>query len=435
MNDFHFFEKLGEGAFAVVFKVYSKKRQKYFAIKCLKKKYRVVDEVKNLPELTTLQLLQGHPNIIRLEDALYDRCNGSVHLLLELCDINLAELIQDNGSPFEERVALTITYQILKAVAFMHSKGLFHRDIKPENCMVNRDTLDVKLVDFGSTSVDNSREVFTEYISTRWYRAPECIMTSGSYGMEIDEWAVGCILFEVLTRQPLFPGENELDQLAKIHSLLGTPSDELMKKFIGNPNRELDYHFKFKPAQDLEKLLPNKSMATVDLLKKLLTYDPSKRMKAVDALNHQAFAFLRTAEKKWLVSEKDVSFPIFALTEFAAQMKKNYQARPSLPPRSGQVSENLSMTISKVSIGRPMEEKRAPVQKLQDNAKLTESRVMAAKRIKAYNQKMLAEKKQADSGGNTKGMGLEFKFRKPQMTVQKPVAKLKKGLVAQSFCV
>ena len=136
MNDFHFFEKLGEGSFAEVFKVYSNKRRKYFAMKRLKKRYKIVEDVKNLPELTSLQLLQGHPNIIRLEDALYDRCNGSVHLLLELCDVNLAELIEDNQSPFEERVALTITYQILKAVAFM--PGKLHGQSRYARCQTRR---------------------------------------------------------------------------------------------------------------------------------------------------------------------------------------------------------------------------------------------------------------------------------------------------------
>ena len=253
-------------------------------------------------------------------------------------------------------------------------------------------------------------------------------MTSGSYGMEVDEWAVGCILFEVLTTEPLFPGENEIDQIARIHKLLGTPSDELLRQFYGNPNHEMSYSFAFQPAQDLMTLLPSKSRATVDLLKKLLTYDPRKRLKAVDALNHPAFAFLRTAEKKWMVSEKEVSFPIFALTEAAAQMKKNYQMKPS-PSKHG--SGNMSMTISKFTIGP--EEKRAPVPKLQDSAKLSESRVLAAKRIKAYNQKMMAERKQAEQAKVT---GLEFRFQKPNpRAVQKPAAKLKKALVSQSFCV
>lgn len=377
MNDLRFFGKLGEGSFAEVFKVFSHKRKKYYALKRLKKRYRKVDEVRNLPEVLALQALQLHPNIIKLEDTIYDHNTGSVYLLLELCDRNLFELIRDNHSPFEERVALTITYQLLKAVAYMHSKNMFHRDIKPENCMVNQDTLEVKLVDFGTTSRTTSTEKYTEYVSTRWYRAPECILTRGCYGMEVDEWAVGCMLFEILTTRPLFPGQHEIDQISKINQLLGSPAAHTLEKFSHMPNTQISFAFQKRPSQDLRQLLPSVSRATVELLGQLLAYDPSDRLKACDALNHRAFSFIRNAEVKWEHSDKRTPFPIYALTEAAAQLKANYAVRPPQEP--------MSMMISKLSV----QDEKPPIiePKKPSDTKLAESRMRAAQRIKEYQKK------------------------------------------------
>jgi renal tumor antigen len=100
-------------------------------------------------------------------------------------------------------------YQLLKAIEHMHRNGIFHRDIKPENILLMGDT--VKLADLGSCRGLYSKPPFTEYISTRWYRAPECLLTDGYYGYKMDIWGAGCVFFEILSLFPLFPGNNELD--------------------------------------------------------------------------------------------------------------------------------------------------------------------------------------------------------------------------------
>jgi len=111
-------------------------------------------------------------------------------------------------------------YQLLKSMDHMHRNGIFHRDIKPENILVCDDEL--KLADFGSCRGIYSKQPYTEYISTRWYRAPECLLTDGFYNYKMDMWGVGCVFFEVLSLYPLFPGTNELDQINKIHNVIGT---------------------------------------------------------------------------------------------------------------------------------------------------------------------------------------------------------------------
>jgi renal tumor antigen len=309
--DFRVIVKLGEGSFAEVFKAKSTHSDDLFAIKRLKKRYRTLDEVNKLPEIASLKALQGHPNIVKLFDVAYDPASGYVAMVFEVLNCNVYELITEHKRAFDEITSLLLAYQLLSAVAFMHSRGLFHRDIKPENCMVNKDTLVLKLVDFGSTRGQSNTSPYTEYVSTRWYRAPECILTSGSYGPEVDEWAVGCMLYELLTAKPLFPGKNELDQIGRIHNMLGTPSRELLQQFKSNPNHQIQFKFVQKVGQDLHKFLPRASMSTLELLKGLLTYNPQDRISAADALQLDCFAPFREAEAAWLQTDQSIPFPVY----------------------------------------------------------------------------------------------------------------------------
>ena len=120
-------------------------------------------------------------------------------------------------------------FQLLKAIDHMHSNGIYHRDIKPENILIAHDL--IKLADFGSCKGINSQQPCTEYISTRWYRPPECLLTDGYYDYKMDIWGVGCVMFEIIALYPLFPGNNELDQANRIHNILGTPHPKIFEKF------------------------------------------------------------------------------------------------------------------------------------------------------------------------------------------------------------
>jgi renal tumor antigen len=303
--------KLGEGSFADVFKAKCAHTDQQFAVKRLKKRYRTLDEVSRLPEVQALQALQGLPNVVTLVDVNYDPAAGCVAIVFELLDCNVYELISERHRPVDEITALLLTYQLLSAVSFMHARGLFHRDIKPENCMVNKDTMVLKLVDFGSTRGASGAGPYTEYVSTRWYRAPECILTSGSYGPAVDEWAVGCMLYEMLTAKPLFPGKNELDQIARIHNLLGTPSRQLIQQFKQNPNSQIQFKFAQRSGQDLRKVLPMASRVTVELLRGLLRYNPQDRISAAEALQLECFGPFREAEAAWAHTDRAIAFPVF----------------------------------------------------------------------------------------------------------------------------
>ena len=168
----------------------------------------------------------------------------------------------------------------------MHKNGIFHRDIKPENILVTGEN--VKLADYGSCRGIYSKQPYTEYISTRWYRPPECLLTDGYYHYKMDIWGVGCIFFELLSMFPLFPGKHELDQIHKIHNILGTPSREVLQKFQ-KYGSQVPLNFPHKKGTGIQKLIPRVSKECVDLIEKLLAYAPDFRLTAKQALKHPYF--------------------------------------------------------------------------------------------------------------------------------------------------
>jgi renal tumor antigen len=172
----------------------------------------------------------------------------------------------------------------------MHRNGIFHRDIKPENILLMDDQ--VKLADFGSCRGIYSKQPYTEYISTRWYRAPECLLTDGYYGYKMDLWGVGCVLFEVISLFPLFPGNNELDQVHKIHNILGTPDDKLLSKFKKYATH-MEFNFPAVEGSGIAKLIPHASAEVIDIICKLLIYNPDNRISASLALKHPWFKEIR----------------------------------------------------------------------------------------------------------------------------------------------
>lgn len=135
---------------------------------------------------------------------------------------NMYQLMKNRDKLFPEPVVRNMMYQVLQGLAFMHRHGFFHRDMKPENLLCCGTEL-VKIADFGLAREIRSRPPFTDYVSTRWYRAPEVLLHSTNYNSQIDLWAVGCITAELYTFTPLFPGNSEIDQIFKICSIMGTP--------------------------------------------------------------------------------------------------------------------------------------------------------------------------------------------------------------------
>ncbi|XP_058605984.1 MAPK/MAK/MRK overlapping kinase-like isoform X2 [Onychostoma macrolepis] len=316
MNNYRVIRKIGEGTFSDVMKVQSLKDGKYYASKTMKQTIKSVDQAHSLREVQAMKRLSPHPNILQLHELIYDKDSGTLSLICELMEMNIYEFIKGTvrllfnishsevnvpcvpppgrQCPLAESKVKHYMFQLCHSLDHMHSHGIFHRDVKPENILIKNDVL--KLADFGSCRSIFSRPPHTEYISTRWYRAPECLLTDGHYSQKMDVWSAGCVFFEILSLSPLFPGRNELDQVNKIHEVLGTPDTTLLQKF--KQSRAMRFDFPPRKGCGISQLIPHCSAATLSLLHQMLTYDPEERMSARAALQHPCFRDLRMAERK-----------------------------------------------------------------------------------------------------------------------------------------
>jgi renal tumor antigen len=397
--DFRGLSTLGQGSFATVYEVEHIPTGAVYAAKQPTKRYATFEAVAQLPEVLSLRALQGHPHVISLHDVLFDAASGCASLLLEVLDRNLLEILTARQRPFDEITALLFAHQILTAVAFMHARGIFHRDLKPENCMVDTESLVLKLVDFGSVRGPWSPARMTEYCSTRWYRAPEFVLTAGAYGAAVDEWAVGCMLYEMLTSKPLFPGKNELDQIGRIHNLLGTPSRELIQQFKQNPNHQIQFKFVQRIGQDLQKWVPRASLWTIELLKGLLTYNPQDRLSAERALRLDCFAPLCEAEAAWMQTDRSVPFPVFFFEgppiapspELQPPQEAEQAPEPALEPPPPPEPAFVPPTPEVVVLVHPKPTFQIP-EPPKAPALLADPRARAAQRIKACHDAIRASK-------------------------------------------
>ncbi|XP_052275642.1 MAPK/MAK/MRK overlapping kinase-like isoform X5 [Dreissena polymorpha] len=293
-GEYRILGKKGEGTFSEVLKCQNIKDGSYWACKKMKQTYDSLEQVNNLREIQAMRRLANHGNILELEEVIFDKKSGTLVLICELMDMNIYELIRGKRHYLPERKVKNYMYQLCKSVEHMHRNGIFHRDVKPENILIREDLL--KLADFGSCRSIYSKQPYTEYISTRWYRAPECLLTDGYYTYKMDMWSVGCVFFEIISLHPLFPGSNEVDQIAKIHDIMGTPEPNILNKL--KKSRGMNFNFPPKKGSGIERLLPHASTDAIDLIYKLCTYDPDDRMTAKQALRHPYFKELRDNDKR-----------------------------------------------------------------------------------------------------------------------------------------
>nr|XP_005562296.1 PREDICTED: MAPK/MAK/MRK overlapping kinase isoform X3 [Macaca fascicularis] len=275
MKNYKAIGKIGEGTFSEVMKMQSLRDGNYYACKQMKQRFES------------------------------DRKSGSLALICELMDMNIYELIRGRRYPLSEKKIMHYMYQLCKSLDHIHRNGIFHRDVKPENILIKQDVL--KLGDFGSCRSVYSKQPYTEYISTRWYRAPECLLTDGFYTYKMDLWSAGCVFYEIASLQPLFPGVNELDQISKIHDVIGTPAQKTLTKF--KQSRAMNFDFPFKRGSGIPLLTTNLSPQCLSLLHAMVAYDPDERIAAHQALQHPYFQEQRKTEKRALGSHRKACFP------------------------------------------------------------------------------------------------------------------------------
>ncbi|KAK9411314.1 serine/threonine-protein kinase ICK [Crotalus adamanteus] len=284
MNRYTTIKQLGDGTYGSVLLGRSIESGELIAIKRMKRKFYSWEECMNLREVKSLKKL-NHANVVKLKEVI--RENDNLYFVFEYMKENLYQLMKERNKLFPESTVRNIMYQILQGLAFIHKHGFFHRDLKPENLLCMGPEL-VKIADFGLAREIRSRPPYTDYVSTRWYRAPEVLLRSTNYSSPIDIWAVGCIMAEVYTLRPLFPGTSEIDTIFKICQVLGTP-----KKNDWPEGYQLagTMHFRWPQCvpNNLKTLIPNASSEAIQLMRDMLQWDPKKRPTASQALRYPYF--------------------------------------------------------------------------------------------------------------------------------------------------
>ncbi|KAL0872268.1 hypothetical protein ABMA27_004660 [Loxostege sticticalis] len=285
MNRYVVLQQLGDGTYGSVALAQRRDTGEKVAIKRMKRKYYSWDEAMNLREVKSLKKL-NHANIVKLREVI--RENDTLYFVFEYMRGNLYQLIRDAERPFPEPVLRNMLYQVLQGLAHMHRHGFFHRDLKPENLLCAGPDL-IKIADLGLAREVRSRPPYTDYVSTRWYRAPEVLLHDTRYGAPIDLWALGCIAAELYTCRPLFPGNSEIDQLHKICAVLGTPDRDDWPEGYALADA-LRFRFPAVAGVPLGRVVPTASPPALALLQALLRYPPRDRPTAPQALRFPYFA-------------------------------------------------------------------------------------------------------------------------------------------------
>ncbi|RZC71693.1 hypothetical protein C5167_050824 [Papaver somniferum] len=287
MDQYEKVEKIGEGTYGVVYKARDRVTNETIALK----KIRLEQEDEGVPstairEISLLKEMQ-HDNIVRLQDVVHSE--KRLYLVFEYLDLDLKKHMDSCPELAKDpRLVKRFLFQILRGISYCHSHRVLHRDLKPQNLLIDRRTNSLKLADFGlARAFGIPVRTFTHEVVTLWYRAPEILLGSRHYSTPVDIWSVGCIFSEMVTQRPLFPGDSEIDELFKIFRIMGTPNEEIWPGVTSLP--DFKSAFPKWPAKDLAGVVTKLDSCGIDLLNKMLCLDPSKRITARTALEHEYF--------------------------------------------------------------------------------------------------------------------------------------------------
>ena len=300
--------KIDEGTYGVVFRARDKGTG---AIRALKK-VKMDKEREGFP-LTALReanilLSMQHPNVVGVTEMVMGNSLDSIFMVMEFAEHDLKGLMETMTKPFTIPEVKCLMLQLLGGVSYLHDNWVLHRDLKTSNVLVNNKG-ELKICDFGlARQYSDPLRPYTHMVVTLWYRAPELLLGQRLYSTGVDVWSLGCIMGELLCKDPLFQGKTEIDQIDRIFRVLGTPNEKIWPDFVNLPSvRKIK--FPHQPYNNLRKKFPKISPnggvtlsdCGFDLMNKLLAYDPSRRMTCEDALNHAFFAEFPPAKAKELM--------------------------------------------------------------------------------------------------------------------------------------
>ncbi|TFK32778.1 kinase-like domain-containing protein [Crucibulum laeve] len=283
--------EMGSGAYGVVISAADEISRETVAIKLVTRVFDKIQLAKRaLREITLLRHFSSHENITGLidVDAIAPDFN-EIYIFMEPMEADLHQIIKSGQTLTNEHVQYFL-YQILRGMKYVHSASVIHRDLKPGNLLVNADC-ELKICDFGlSRGFDSRPDEYathlTEYVATRWYRAPEIMLAFRRYNTAIDVWSIGCILAELLLGKPLFKGKDYVDQLNKVLDVLGSPDEPIVKKIGSDKAQAYVRSLPYKKKVPFRRVLPAADPQALDLLAKMLAFDPADRITVPQALEH-----------------------------------------------------------------------------------------------------------------------------------------------------
>ncbi|KAK7092589.1 cyclin-dependent kinase 2-like [Littorina saxatilis] len=300
MENFQKIEKIGEGTYGVVYKARDLTRPNTETLEgnafVALKKIRLDAESEGVPstairEISLLKELD-HDNVVKLLDVIH--YEKKLYLVFEYLDRDLKKYM-DNAPPegIPSDLIKSYMYQLFCGISYCHIHRVLHRDLKPQNLLIDSKG-NIKLADFGlARAFGMPVRTYTHEVVTLWYRAPEILLGSRYYSTPVDIWSLGCIFVEMLTRRALFPGDSEIDQLFRIFRTLGTPDERVWPGVTKLP----DYKSTFPrwELQNVDKIVPSIDNAGQDLLQRMLTYEPNRRVSARTAMHHPFFKDVKKA--------------------------------------------------------------------------------------------------------------------------------------------
>jgi len=346
-------KKIGQGAYGLICAATDRQKGDTVAVKKIANAFEdAIDCKRTLREIRLLQHF-NHENVLNLRDIMLPPPGAleqwnDIYLALELMDTDLHYIIHSKQALTDDHIQYFI-YQILRGLKAIHSAKVLHRDLKPNNLLVNKNC-DLKICDFGlARGVDKSADQqLTEYVVTRWYRAPELLVENTKYDEAIDIWSVGCILAECLGRKALLPGRDYLQQLRLIIEALGPPTAKDLS-IIENPQAvEYINALPKKPPVPFEKLYPNANAQAIDLLRLMLKFDPRERINADKALKHEYLHALHNVNDEPIAEPFDFNFEETATTETELkgliwkQLQKFHPELGAMPQTFGGGSEKMA---------------------------------------------------------------------------------------------